>query len=86
MDKDSKFFLNKHDRIFTVRLLWNIGQPIVFGTLEEVIKYALKPNNGIEGFYELEGKKMRKVSKKELKEFMQNEDLRPLLEQLFTIY
>lgn len=86
MSEDSKFFLNKHDRIFTVRLLWSIGQPIVFGTLEEIIKYALKPNNGIEGFYEVEGKKMCKVSKKELKEFMCNKDLKPLLEQLFTIY
>lgn len=84
MNSRDTFFQNTYDRVFTVRLLWNIGQPLVCGTLEEVVKYALKPNNGIEGFYEIEGNKMRKVSKKEMKEFtIISEDLKT---ELFKKY
>lgn len=82
-----EFFINNYDRIFTVRLLWSTKQPIVFGTLKEIIKYALQPNNGIEGFYEVEGKKLRKVSKKELKEIGNyDEELEQLKEELFKKY
>lgn len=79
------FFTNEYDRIFTVRLLWNIRQPIVFGTLDEVVKYALKPNNGIEAFYEVEGNKIRKVSKKELKQMLEYSQPE-LYKQLFKRY
>lgn len=82
-----EFFINNYDRIFTVRLLWSIGQPIVFGTIKEIIKYSLQPNNGIEGFYEVEGKRLRKVSKKELKEIGHyDKELQQLKEELFKKY
>lgn len=81
----STFFSNNYDRIFTVRLLWRICQPIVFGTLDEIVKYAIQPNNGIEGFYEVEGIKLRKVSKKELKELLSRQ-FPELSEQLFKKY
>lgn len=78
------FFINDYDRIFTVRLLWSIGQPTVFGRLDKVIEYALKPNNGIEGFYEIVGTKMRKMTKKELREcyFVPQS----LMDELFKVY
>lgn len=82
-----EFFINDCDRVFTVRLLWSICQPVVFGTLEKVVEYSLLPNNGIEGFYEVEGNRLRKLRKKELKELLSyQEKYIELREQLFKVY
>jgi len=80
------FFSNHTNRIFTVRLMWDISQPFVCGTLPEVVKYALKPNNGIEGFYEISGNKFTKVSKKEIKAMLSHEPNVELGIQLFKKY
>jgi hypothetical protein len=81
---ENTFFLNRNSRVFTVRLMWDIAQPFVCGTLPEVVKYALQPNNGIEGFYEITGRKIRKVSKEELKKLLsQSAEKTELREQLF---
>ena len=77
------FFLNSNDRIFTVRLMWGIAQPFVCGTLEEVVKYALQTNNGIEYFAELTNGKFKKLSKKDLKVMLSHAPLVELGEQLF---
>ena len=77
------FFLNSNDRIFTVRLMWGIAQPFVCGTLEEVVKYALQTNNGIEYFAELTNGKFKKLSKKDLKAMLSHAPLVELGEQLF---
>jgi len=84
MNNDT-FFANQNETIFTVRLLWSISQPTVFGVLEEVVKYALQPNNGIEGFYEVDRTKLKKVSKKDLK-LMLDQRFPELSEQLFKRY
>lgn len=80
------FFINQSDRIFTVRLMWSIAQPFVCGTLEEVVKYALQPNNGIEYFAEITGQKFKKVSKKDLKAMLSHAPLNKLGEELFKKY
>lgn len=84
--ENQTFFLNSSSIIFTVKLAWNIGQPFVCGTLEEVVKYALKPNNGIEGFYELTNNSIKKVSKKELKKLLECSGLNDLSIELFKKY
>lgn len=84
--KNDKLFINHSYRIFMVRFLWSIGQPTVIGELKEIVSYALETkNNGIESFYEIEGSKIRKVSKKELKEMLYYRDV-DLLERLFKVY
>lgn len=83
---NDKIFINKSARIFTVKLMWDIGQPFVCGTLEEVVKYALKPNNGIEYFAELTGSSFKRISKKDLKELMNRASLQDLSKQLFRKY
>jgi hypothetical protein len=86
MTNRNTFFINDYDRIFTVRLMWNISQPFVCGTLEDVVKYALKPNNGIEYFAELTNGKFNKVSKKDLKAMLSNAPLTELSKELFNKY
>lgn len=86
MKAETNFFLNTHSRIFTVKLMWDIAQPFVCGTLEEVVKYALLPNNGIEYFAEITGGKIKKVAKKELKAMLSHAPLTELCEQLFKKY
>lgn len=86
MTNTSKFFINHSDRIFTVKLMWDISQPFVCGTLEEVVKYAIKPNNGIEYFAEITNGKFKKVSKKELKAMLSHKPLVELGEILFKKY
>ena len=85
MDNRQSFFRNDCDRIFTVRLMWSIGQPWVCGTIDKVVEYALEPNNGIEGFYEILGKKFYKVSKKDLYEILEYR-FPELLERIRKIY
>ena len=83
------FFSNKLDRIFSIKLAWNIGQPFVCGTLKEIIKYALQPNNGIEGIFEIDGMKFKRVSKKQLKEIKEktfDDELAELLKELEKKY
>jgi hypothetical protein len=84
--QNDKIFINKSNRIFTVRLMWDIGQPFVCGTLEEVVKYAIQPNNGIEYFAELTGNKFKRVSKKDLKAMLSHSSLTKLGEELFKKY
>lgn len=71
--------------LFTVKLLWAIGSPFVVGTLEEVVKYALTHDRGIDGFYEVKGLKFRKLSKKEIK-YRLSHGNSELSERLFKIY
>lgn len=87
MEKENKrdtLFTNSYDRVFSVRLQWNISQPFVCGQLQHVVEYALQPNNGIEAFYELTDCKLKKVSKKELKRLLVN--LPELSNALFKKY
>jgi len=84
--ENHQFFSNQRDRMFTVRLMWDIAQPFVCGTLTEVVKYALKPNNGIEGFYEITGTKIKKVTKKQLKAMLSHGENVELGVQLFKKY
>lgn len=82
-----QFFINDHDRIFTVKLAWDIAQPFVCGKLQHVVEYALQPNNGIEYFAEITNGKFSKVSKKQLKNMLSHGDILPKLsEQLFKKY
>lgn len=73
MNTQNDFFQNNYDRIFSVVLLWDIGQPFVCGTLEKVVEYALKPNNGISHFIELTNG-YKKVSKKDLKAMLERQN------------
>lgn len=80
-------YINNYNRIFSVRLMWDIGQPFVCGTLEQVVKYALQPNNGIEYFCEIDTHhKVRKVPKKELKEMLLAQGLKDMSIELFKKY
>lgn len=80
-------YINDYNRIFSVRLLWNIGQPFVCGTLKQIVEYALKPNNGIEYFCEIDTyHKVKKVSKKQLKEMLLAQGLEDLSVELFKKY
>lgn len=84
--KNDKLFINHYNRIFMVRFLWITSQPTVIGELEEIVSYALETkNNGIESFYEIEGSKIRKVSKNELKEMLSYKYI-DLMERLFKVY
>ena len=80
------FFINDYNRIFTVKLAWNIGQPFVCGALKEVVEYALKPNNGIEYFAEITNSIIKKVSKKDLKSMLEAQQLKELSTELFSKY
>lgn len=82
----NNFFINHTDRIFTVRLAWDIDQPFVCGSLQNVVEYAIQPNNGIEYFAEISNFKFRKVSKKELKAMLSHGPLTELGNQLFKKY
>ena len=82
--KIQNFFINTHSNIYTVHLLWNIGQPFVCGTLEEVVKYALKPNNGIDYFALISNYKIEKVSKKDLKNMLICQGYENLSKELFS--
>lgn len=82
----NEIFINDYDRIFTVRLMWNISQPFVCGTLKEVVKYALQPNNGIEYFAEITNGKFKKVSKANLKAMLSYEPLTEMSKELFKKY
>lgn len=84
--ENQSFFINTHNRIFTVRLMWDIAQPFVCGTLTEVVKYAIRPNNGIESFYEITGNKIKRVSKKDLKAMLSHGENVELGVQLFKKY
>ena len=79
------FFINDYDRIFTVRLAWNISQPFVCGTLTDVVKYALTAKNGIEYFAEIENQsKIKKLSKKLLRDMLSHgEEKQALSIELF---
>ena len=78
---------NSYNRIFSVRLAWNISQPFVCGDLKQVVEYALKPNNGIEYFCEIDSyHKVKKVSKKDLKKMLFAQGLESLSNELFTKY
>lgn len=83
---NDKFFINHHSNIFTVKLAWDIGQPFVCGTLEEVVKYALQPNNGIEYFARINQNGIKKVSKRDLKAMLSHAPLTKLGEELFKKY
>ena len=72
-------------RLFTVKLRQAIGSPFVVGTLEEVVKYALTHDRGIDGFYEIEGLKFRKLSKKEIKSILSHGNSE-LSDKLFKVY
>ena len=86
MNRD-KFFTNDYSRIFTVKLAWHISQPFVCGEIEDVVKYALQPNNGIEYFAEITHSSIKKVSKKDLKALLsRNVELQELSKQLFSKY
>ena len=78
-------YSNSISQVFTVKLAYNMGQPFVCGTLEEIIRYALLPNNGIVAFYELTNNKMEKVTKKRLKAMLSH-GLGELSTQLFKKY
>jgi hypothetical protein len=82
--KRQTFFINDYNRIFTVRLAWNIGQPFVCGSLKDVVEYALKPNNGIEYFAEITNHSFKKVSKKDLKIMLEAQGLNELSKELFS--
>lgn len=85
--KRQDFFINDYDRIFTVKLAWDIAQPFVCGTLQKVVEYALQPNNGIEYFAEITNGKINKCSKKQLKAMLSHGDrLSELAKQLFSKY
>jgi hypothetical protein len=87
METQNTFFSNSYDRIFTVRLMWSIGQPFVCGTIEEIVKYALKPNNGIEYFAEITNGSFKKVSKKDIKALLsRTPELTELSKELFKKY
>ena len=84
METRQNFFSNSYDRIFTVKLAWNIRQPFVCGDLKSIVEYALNPNNGIEYFAEITDGKIKKVSRKDLKTWLsRNEELNTLSLQLF---
>jgi hypothetical protein len=83
---ENTFFISRINQIYTVKLLWSIGQPFVCGTLEEVVKYSLHPNNGIDAFYELNNNSIKKVSKKELKSLLNRQNLTELSNELFKKY
>jgi hypothetical protein len=83
MNNRNEFFINEYDRIFTVKLMWDIAQPFVCGTLEQVVKYALQPNNGIEYFAEIKGGKIKKVSKANLKSMLHAQGHAELSDDLF---
>ena len=80
------FFINDYNRIFTVKLAWDIRQPFVCGTLKDVVEYALKPNNGIEHFAEITNSNFKKVSKKDLKTMLESQGLTELSKELFSKY
>lgn len=85
--KEQIFFLNKYHRVFTVKFMYDLTQPFICGTFEEILKHATtREHNGIEGFFELTGYKVRKVSKKELKTMIAAQRLYELGEKLFKIY
>lgn len=89
MKTRQKSFVNGIDRIFSIKLAWNIGQPFFCGTLKEVVKYALQPNNGIESIFEIDGYKFKKVTKKELRNIKENtfdDELKCLLSELENKY
>lgn len=87
MESKQTFFQNDYNTIYSVHLLWSIGQPLVFGTLQEVVKYALKPNNGIDYFCEITPlHKVKKVSKKDLKNMLESQGLKNLSDELFKKY
>ena len=79
-------YINDYNRIFSVRLAWNIKQPFVCGTLEQVVEYALEPNNGIEYFCEITNGKIKKVSKKDLKVMLNAQGFENLSIELFKKY
>jgi len=72
--------------VYTVRLLWDVGQPFVCGSLEEVVKYSLKENNGIDYFAEITNLGFKKLSKKYLKTILGVRGLNELSKSLFSIY
>jgi len=81
-----EIYINNYNRVFSVRLAWNIGQPFVCGTLKQVVEYALQPNNGIEYFCEISIGKIKKVSKKDLKTMLITQGLEDLSNELFKKY
>lgn len=84
--RNKELFINDYDRIFTVRLAWSIGQPFVCGLLVDVVKYALKPNNGIEYFAELSNLQLKKLKKYQLKRMLIESGHQDLCDQLFKKY
>lgn len=85
MEKQT-FFKNDYNRIFTVRGLWNIGQPFVCGELKEVVEYALTLKNGIDFFAEINSYKIKKVSKKDLEKMLDAQGLSELKDKLFKVF
>lgn len=86
MKKRNEFFINDYDRIFTVRVMWNIAQPFVCGNLEQVVRYALQPNNGIDYFAEITNGKPKKLTKKQIKAMLHAQGFAELSDQLFKKY
>lgn len=80
-----EFYKFESWRLFTVKLRWATSFPFVVGTLEEVVKYALTHNRGIDGFYEIVGLKFRKLSKKEIKSILSHGN-GELSDKLFKVY
>ncbi len=80
-------YINDYNRIFSVRLLWDISQPFVCGTLKEIVEYGLKQNNGIDYFCEIDTYyKVKKVPKKQLKTMLEAQGLTDLSNELFKKY
>ena len=77
-------YINNYNRVFSVRFLWDISQPFVCGTLEEIVEYAIKNSEKqIDYFYEISYHKIRKVTKKELKNSYLDDSLKS---ELFKRY
>lgn len=80
-------YIQDYNRVFTVRGAWDIGQPFVCGSLEEVIEYALTLENGIEYFAEINNVGFKKIPKKQLKVMLSyRESNKELSEKLFKKY
>ena len=86
--KTMDLFKIERKEIYTVKFSWELSQPFVCGTFEEIIKYAIEnQKNGIDGFYHINNFKFEKMTKKELTNRLSYTDkVLNLKEQLFKIY
>ena len=67
MDRQD-FFINSHDRIFTVRYTKRMGQHFVCGTIDTVVKYIMdNPQWSVLGVYEIGDRSYQRMTKNDLK-------------------